>query len=200
MQSNITTPLLGSRANETLAADIKSAADKRSGIIASPRPGEPDPAPAAYGQSSPWPRNADDQANISSWPNPAHPVIAAADSRNFAGAPAGIDASSTRTNAMPALANRPTAIGAAPPGPVGNPPEYRPGEQYNYPAGVAADPRRNEPFTADRRNATSPGAAVGMPSAPPLGTPGTAQPGSENEAGKAQFDGIINSSSRQEYL
>jgi hypothetical protein len=192
-QSNITTPLLGSRANETLAADIKSAADKRSGITASPRPGDPDPWPAASGQISPWPRNADDQANFSSWPNPAHPVFAAADSRNVDAAPAGLDASSTRTNALPAVANRPAAIGPALPGPVGNPPDYRPGEQYNYPAGVAGDPRRNEPFTADRRNATAPGAAVGTPSMPPPGAPRTAQPSSENEAGRAQFEGIINS-------
>ena len=186
LQSYITAPLVGSRANETLAADIHSAADTRNGIIASPRPGEPDPGPAASGQSSPWPRIADDQANFSSWPNPAHPVFAAADSRNVAGLPAGLDASSTRTNALPAVANRPTAIGGAPP-------DYRPGEQYNYPAGVAADPRRNGPFTADRRNATAPGAAVGMPSTPPPSAPGTAQPSSENEAGRAQFEGIINS-------
>jgi hypothetical protein len=189
VQSNITTPLLDSRANETLAADIHSAADKRNAITASPRPGEPDPGPAASGQSSAWPRGANDQANFSSWPNPAHPVFAAADSRNVAAAPAGLDASSARTNAMPAVANRPAAIG----GPVGNPPDYRPGVQYNYPAGVAGDPRRNEPFTADRRNATTPGAAVGMPSTPLLGAPGPAQPGPANEAGRAQFDGIINS-------
>jgi hypothetical protein len=193
VQSNITTPLLGSRANQTLAADIKSAADKRNGIIASPRPGDLDPGPVASGQSSSWPRIADDQANFSSWPNPAHPVFAAAGSRNVAASPAGLDASSTRTNALPAVANRPTAIGGAPPGRMGNPPDYRPGEQYNYPAGVAADPRRNEPFIADRRNAPAPGVAVGMPSAPPIGAPGTAQPSSANEAGRAQFDGMINS-------
>jgi hypothetical protein len=166
VQSNIITPMLGSRANETLAADVKSAPDKRSGIIASLRPGDAEPWPAASGQSSAWPRNADDQANFSSWPNPAHPVFATADARNAAAAPAG---------------------------PAGNPPGYRPGEQYNYPAGVAGDPRRNEPSTADRRNAAAPGAAVGMPSMPPLGAPGTAQPSSENEAGRAQFEGFINS-------
>ncbi|MGA2799482.1 MAG: hypothetical protein ABSE63_18010 [Thermoguttaceae bacterium] len=132
VQSNITTPFAGPRANETLAADIKSAAGKRSGIIIPPRQGDPVLGPAASGQSSPWPRNADDQANYSPWPNPAHPVFAAADSR------------------------------------------------------------RNEPFTADRRNATAPGAALGMPSTPPLDAPGTAQPSSETEAGRAQFDGIIN--------
>ena len=190
VQSNITTPLLGSGANERLAADITSAADKRNGITASPRPGGPDPGTAASGQSSAWPRITDDQANFSSWPNPAHPVFAPADSRNVASAPAGPDASSTRTNALPAIANRPTAIGG-----MGNLPDYRRGEQYNYPAGVAADPRRNEPFTADRRNATAPGAVVGMPLAPPLGAPGTEQPNSANEAGRAQFEGNINSPS-----
>ncbi len=70
MQSNMTTPLVGSRTNETLAAEIKPAAEKGSGIMASPQPGETDPGPAASVRSSAWPRIADDQANFSPWPNP----------------------------------------------------------------------------------------------------------------------------------
>ncbi len=126
VQSNITALLAGSRTNETFAADIKPAADKGSGIIASPWPGESDPGAAASGQSSPWPRIADDQANFSPWPNPAHPIFAAADSRNVAGVPAGPDASSTRINALPAVANRPVLIGQTPTGRIGNPPELSP--------------------------------------------------------------------------
>ena len=190
VQSNISAPMSGSRANETLAADIKSTADKRSGIIASPQPGDPDPWPAAFGQSSSWPRNADDQANFSPWPNPDHPNFTAADSRNIAAAQAGPDAPSTRTNALPAVANRPAVIGGPLPGGMGNPPDYRPGEQYNYPAGAAADPRCNEPFIADRRNTTAPGAAAGTPSAPPFGAPGTAQPRSDNEAGRRSLKAL----------
>jgi hypothetical protein len=133
VQSNITTPLIGSRAKETLAPEIKSAADLTSGMTASLQPGE-STGSADMGQSSPWPRIADDQANFSTWPNPAHPIIS------------------------------------------------------------ATDPRRNEPFMADRRYAPVPGAAAGAP-AQPLDAPNTAQPGSANDAGNAQFEGTINTPS-----
>jgi hypothetical protein len=86
-------------------------------------------------------------------------------------------------------------IGASPPGPTGNPTDYRTAEQYNYPPGAAADARQNQPVTADRRNAISSGGAAAMPSKPSLGAPGTAQGSSENEAGTAQFEGMINTTS-----
>jgi hypothetical protein len=195
VQTKITPPPAASRTNETLAADMKAAADKGGGIVALAQPGKPDLQPAADSRISPWPRNADDLADFSLWPNPAHPIFAKADHHGIAEVPSGTEPSPTRTNYLPAVANRPMVIGASPPGGTGNPPDYRTAEQYNYPPGAAADTRQNEPFTADRRNAISSGGAVPMPSKPPLGAPGTAQPSSENEAGTARFEGMINTTS-----
>jgi hypothetical protein len=192
LQSNITAPMSGSQPKATLAADLKPAAEKGSGLTATPQSGDADRWPAAAGQSSSWPLVADDRANFSPWPNPAHRNFGPADSCNVAATPAGPEASPSRANSMPAVANRSAVIGQAPPGGISNPSAYRPVEQYNYPAGAAADPRRIEPITADRRNATAPDAGAGQPLVPALRVPGTAQPRSGNEPGNAQFEGIIN--------
>ncbi|MGD0516385.1 MAG: hypothetical protein ABSA26_02525 [Thermoguttaceae bacterium] len=158
VQTTITPPPAASRTNETLAADVKAAADKGGGIAALTQPGKPDLQPAADSRVSPWPRNADDLADCSPWPNPAHPIFAKADPYAIAEVPSGTEPSPTRTTAA---ANRPMVIGASPPG-------------------AAADNRQNEPFTADRRNAISSGGTVPMPSKPPLGAQGTAQGSSQN--------------------
>ncbi|MGD0653653.1 MAG: hypothetical protein ABSA16_04860 [Thermoguttaceae bacterium] len=195
VQTKITPPPAASRTNETLAADIKAAADKGGGIVALAQRGKGDLEPAADSRVSPWPRTADDLVDFSPWPNPAHPIFAKANLQGITEVPSGTEPSPTRTNFLPAVANRPMVIGASPPGPTGNPTDYRTAEQYNYPPGAAADARQNQPVTADRRNAISSGGAAAMPSKPSLGAPGTAQGSSENEAGTAQFEGMINTTS-----
>ncbi len=190
VQSNITSPLAGPGTNET-SADIKSTPEKGSGTIAASQPSEGDRGPAVYGQSSAWPRIADDQANYSQWPNPAHPLAAAADSRNVAGMPAAADPLPVRNDSSSAVFNRSPITSGSPTGVVGSPPDLRPAEQPNYRTAAAANPRQNQPVTADRRNAVSPSTAAGTPLAP-LSPPGTVQPGSDNEPAKAQFDGFIN--------
>jgi hypothetical protein len=195
VQPNATTTLAASHTNEILAADINAAAGKGYGNIPLQQSGRPDLVEAASVQSSPWPRKADDQADFSPWPNPAHPVIAKADPHNNMELPTGTESLSTRANSLPVIVNRPMVIGGAQAGKMSNPAGYRQTEQSIYPAGAIPDLRRNESVTADRRNAQSPGGAVPMPSVPPLSAPGTAQPSSENEAGTAQFEGTINTPS-----
>lgn len=73
--------------------------------------------------------------------------------------------------------------------------EFSPWPNPAHPIFAEADLRRNESITADRRNASLSGGAVKMPLAPPPQTSGPAQSSSENEAGTAQFEGMINTPS-----
>lgn len=81
VQTKTTLPPLVSRVNDILAPGVKAAPDKAGGTVAMTQPGKPDLDPADASKISPWPRSADDQADFSPWPNPAHPTFAKVDTQ-----------------------------------------------------------------------------------------------------------------------
>jgi len=159
------------------------------------QPDKPKPNSAALAQSSAWPRDAEDQADFSPWPNPSHSILAEAAPRKNFNSPPGVEPSSNTLNPSPVVADRPMDIGGTSPERTGNQAEYRTAERYDYRASGVPDPRRNEPYTADRRNVPLSGGYVQTPSAPPQKVPDTTPPGAGNEPGTAQFEGMIETSS-----
>ncbi len=153
--------------------------------------------PAGSRQSSPWPREMEEKAEFSPWPNPAHPIVVQSEPGKNTESPAGVQPYSGSVASGTVFTNRPMALGEAPPVRMANSPVNRPFEQKDYQAAVEWGSRPNQPYTADRRNITLPGGFVRLPPPQAINASGAIQPGSPNESSGVQFEGVIETPSER---
>jgi hypothetical protein len=149
------------------------------------------------GQISPWPRDVDNQADSSPWPNPAQSTLTDANSRTNLETSTGAEASANAADAWPVVTNRPMALGEATASRINNPTDYRSAERYTYPSTAAPYSRQNESSTADRRNTSTTGGIIPTPRASTGNVSGTVQSTSGNEPSAARLEGVIDTNSNR---